>query len=66
MVIKRTTLPFFDPLREVGRLLPSGTGGFDILVYTTEEFQAMQREGNAFAEMLAVEAHLVYERQAET
>ncbi len=65
VVIKRTTLPFFDRLREVGRLLPVEIGGADILVYTPEEFAAMQSEGNAFAQMIAEEAHLIYGRQTE-
>lgn len=64
VVIKRTTLPFFDRLREVGRLIPAGTGGVDILVYTPEEFQAMQTRGNAFAEMIVEEARLIYGQEA--
>lgn len=66
VVIKHTTLPFFDRLREVGRLLPAGIGGVDVLVYTPEEFATMRREGNAFAEMIAEEARLIYGRQAES
>ncbi len=65
VVIKRTTLPFFDRLREVGRLLPVEIGGADILVYTPEEFAAMQSEGNAFAQMIAEEGHLIYGGQTE-
>ena len=65
VVIKRTSLPFFDRLREVGKLLPEGIGGVDLLVYTPEEFAAMRRQGNAFAEMIAEEGQLVYDRKAE-
>ena len=42
----------FDRLSQVVSLLPAGIGGVDVLVYTPEEFAAMQREGNAFAEMI--------------
>lgn len=66
VIIKRTAAPFFDRLREVARLLPAGTGGVDILVYTPEEFQTMQQEGNAFAEMLVEEGRLIYGRQVES
>ena len=65
VVIKRTTAPFFERLIEVGRLLPAGTGGVDVLVYTPDEFAAMQRDGNAFAEMIAEEGRLIYAREKE-
>jgi predicted nucleotidyltransferase len=65
VVIKRTTAPFFERLMEVGRLLPAGTGGVDVLVYTPDEFAAMQRDGNAFAEMFAEEGRLIYAREKE-
>jgi hypothetical protein len=38
----------------------------DILVYTPEEFAAMLQEGNAFAEMIAEEAQLLYVQQTES
>lgn len=63
VVIKRTTLPFFERLREVAKALPLTEGGVDVLVYTPDEFEAMQREGNAFAEMIAEEGRLIYARQ---
>ena len=66
VVIKRTGLPFFDRLREVGKLLPAGIGGVDILVYTPEEFAAMRREGNAFADLIAEEARMIYGQQTES
>lgn len=66
VVIKRTTVPFFERLREVSSLLPAGTGAVDILVYTPEEFAAMLQEGNAFAEMIAEEARLLYVQQTES
>jgi uncharacterized protein len=66
VVIKRTSAPFFDRLREVARLLPDEIGGIDILVYTPEEFATMRRQGNAFAEMIAEEAQVVYGQPAES
>lgn len=65
VVVKSTPLPFFDRLREVLRLLPAELGAVDVLVYTPEEFAAMQREGNAFAEMIVEEGWLIYGEQAE-
>lgn len=64
VVIKRTGAPFFDRLRDVARLLPAGAGGVDVLVYTPEEFERMQQEGNAFAETIAVEGQELYAREA--
>lgn len=65
VVIKRTTAPFLDRLRETARLIPPKLGGVDILVYTPEEFVAMQRQGNAFAEMITEEALVIYDRQTK-
>jgi predicted nucleotidyltransferase len=65
VVIKQTSEPFWGRLRAVGRLLPADLGGVDLLVYTPEEFSRMLAEGNAFAEMIAEEGRLLYERQAE-
>jgi len=36
----------------------------DLLVYTPEEFAAMRRAGNAFAEMIVEEGCLLYGRHA--
>ena len=65
VVIKQTTIPFFERLREASRFIPKELGGVDVLVYTPEEFVYMLREANAFAEMISEEAVLIYERQAE-
>ena len=65
VVIKQTAAPFWDRLREVASLLPPDIGGVDILVYTPDEFAAMQQSGNAFAEMIAEEARIIYDRQAK-
>ena len=60
VVIKRTSAPFFDRLRDVLDILPPGPTGVDVLVYTPEEFAAMLRDGNAFAEMIVEEGKLIY------
>ena len=65
VIIKQTSHPFWDRLREVGRLLPVELGAVDALVYTPEEFATMLTQGNAFAEMIAAERQVLYGRQAE-
>lgn len=65
VVILRTTLPFFERMRQLGGNLPPTLGGVDLLVYTPEEWMAMRAEGNAFVEMLVEEGQVIYERQAE-
>lgn len=62
VVIKNTPLPFFDRLREVHSLLPAGLGAVDLLIYTPEEFAGMEKEGNAFAELIIEEGRLIYGR----
>ena len=66
VVLTHTTQPFCERLRDVSRLLPAGTGGVDIVVYTPEEFAAMLQEGNAFAELSAEEARVIYDQQTES
>lgn len=66
VIIKQTDTPFLERLREVAHLLPSDVGGVDILVYTPEEFAAMKRQGNAFAEMILEEGRLIYENEAKS
>jgi len=63
VVIKATTLPFFDRLLTVARLLPEDLGAVDLLVYTPAEFAAMQERGNALAETVAAEGCLIYGRE---
>jgi len=65
VVIKRTDSSFLDRLREIASLLPLDLGGVDVLVYTPDEFAVMQRQGNAFAEMIDEEALLIYDQQAK-
>ena len=66
VIIKETSAPFFDRLQEAAANLPPGAGGTDIFVYTPEEFETMQHEGNAFALTVAAEGRLVYARTAQS
>lgn len=66
VVIKKTQAVFFDRLRQVAALFPPDLGHIDVLVYTPEEFEAMRREGNAFAEMVNEEGRLIYGWPAES
>jgi predicted nucleotidyltransferase len=66
VVIKHTSAPFFERLRQVAELLPAELGSVDILVYTPEEFALMCQTGNAFAEMIAEDARVIYGRPAES
>jgi predicted nucleotidyltransferase len=65
VIIKATDRPFLDPLRDVAALLPADVGGVDIFVYSPDEFRTMVAQGNAFAEMVLEEGHLVHDRQAK-
>jgi predicted nucleotidyltransferase len=62
-IIKRTSSTFFARLEEAGRMLPPDLGAVDLLVYTPEEFSRMLDDGNAFAEMIAEEGQVIYERE---
>jgi predicted nucleotidyltransferase len=62
VLIKRTTQPFFERLREASRL--AALGGVDLLVSTPEAYAAMRRAGNACAEMIVAEGCLRSGRHA--
>ncbi len=64
VLIKRTTPPFFERLREARRLVPAALGGVDLLVYTPEAYAARRRAGNACAEMIVEEGCLLDGRHA--
>ena len=61
VVIKSTSAPFFERLREVGQFLPAELRAVDILVYTPEEFAHMKANGNAFVEMVEAEGVVLYD-----
>jgi predicted nucleotidyltransferase len=63
VVIQQTTQPFLERLRAVANLLPVDVGAVDVLVYTPEEFAAMRRDENAFAQTVCEEGVLVYARE---
>ena len=62
VVILRTSEPFFDRLLMLGRALPLDLGAVDMLAYSPDEREAMLASGNAFAEMVAQEGKVLYER----
>lgn len=65
IIIKKTKLSFLERLKEVSKLLNEKAGGFDILVYTPEEFEQMCEQGNAFAGMIVEEGRIIYDKQKE-
>ena len=67
VIIKHTSKPFFQRLKEVA-LLCRPSVGVDFLVYTPDEFAQMQAENNPFiVEEVVCKGKVLYERQpAET
>lgn len=64
VVIKNTSLSFFDRLREVRRLLPfEKIGNIDVLVYTPEEFSKMKESENPFVMTVLEEGNEIYGKQ---
>ncbi len=62
-IIKQTTKPFYQRLREVA-LLCRPTIGVDFLVYTPEEFQQFLADQNPFiTEEIVNKGKVIYERQ---
>ena len=61
VVIKQTSLPFLERLREMRRLLHPRVGT-DILVYTPEEFEQLSQRRLFFQEEILGEGVVVYER----
>ena len=61
VIIKQTSLPFFQRLREVRRLLQPRVGT-DILVYTPEEFERLRQNRVFFREEISNKGVVVYER----
>jgi predicted nucleotidyltransferase len=54
VVLQETELPFFERLREAAACVDPDWP-VDLLVYTPSEWQRMQRQGNAFAELVSEE-----------
>lgn len=62
-IIKKTTKPFYQRLREVV-LLCVPSVGVDFLVYTPEEFQKLLADQNPFVtEEIINKGRVIYERQ---
>jgi len=62
VVIMHTELPFLERAIPLCRTFPLDLGAVDLLVYTPEEWEAMQRDGNAFAETVIQEGRVVHEQ----
>ena len=63
VVVKETTLSFFDRLKEVGQVC-RWHRGFDVLVYTPSEFEEMSRSCAFIREEVLRKGRLLYERAA--
>jgi predicted nucleotidyltransferase len=61
VIVEHTDLPFLQRSRQVRRLLRPKVGT-DILVYTPEEFEQMQRERLFFRKEILANGKTVYER----
>jgi HEPN domain-containing protein/predicted nucleotidyltransferase len=64
IVIKQSNKRFVERLVEVTAYLPRDTA-VDVLVYTPQEFQAMQEEGNPFIEQALSDGIVLYDKAGE-
>ncbi len=62
IVIKKSDKRFVERLVEVMGYLPQDLRGADVLVYTPQEFQAMQEEGSPFIEQALKDCIVLYEK----
>jgi uncharacterized protein len=60
VVIEKTSLPFFERLRKVRKLLRPKVGT-DIMVYTPEEFDRLCAERPFFREEIVAKGEVIYE-----
>ncbi len=60
VVIMRTDLPFLERALPLCRDFPLELGAVDLLVYTPEEWQEMQQDGNVFVETVLEEGLLIH------
>jgi predicted nucleotidyltransferase len=61
IVIKKSDKRFVERLVEIMAYLPREVVRADVLVYTPEEFQAMQEQGNPFMEQVLKDGIVLYE-----
>jgi len=61
VVIERTTLPFYQRLRKIRKLLQPKVG-FDIMVYTPEEFDQLITERPFFREEVISKGKVIHEQ----
>ncbi len=64
VVIKKTSVPFLQRMRELARILVKARlgQGADVLVYTPEEFQMLSKRWNPFFHRLRQEGKIIYGR----
>ena len=61
VIIKRTDLPFLDRYTDFGELFRVTPKALQILVYTPEEFDRMQENGNPFILNVIEDGTVIYE-----
>ena len=65
VIILDSPLPFLERLAHLARYIPGESGAVDLLAYTPAEWEQMLSAGNAFAEMVAEEGKLLYDRASQ-
>jgi predicted nucleotidyltransferase len=60
VVIMDTQIPFLERALFIYKDLPLELGAVDILVYTPEEWEKMQQDGNVLAETVLEEGRIIY------
>ncbi|MCL4513118.1 MAG: nucleotidyltransferase domain-containing protein [Candidatus Eremiobacteraeota bacterium] len=60
VIIKKTSAPFFERLRQASECFPAEAGAVDLFVYTPEEFSQMKEEGNVFIQTIEEEGNLIF------
>lgn len=63
IIIKETDIPFLDRIKEIIRLLRP-KAGFDIVVYTPEEFEELGRNRRFFREEILSKGKIIYDARA--
>ncbi len=63
LIVKDTSLPFYDRLREAALLCPLEVGA-DLLVYTPDEVEQASRENRFFREEILEKGRVVYHAPA--
>ena len=62
VVIMHTQEPFLERALSICKYFPPELGSVDILVYTPDEWEKMQKDGNVLAETVLEEGRIIYEQ----